>query len=179
VQLLTHLEQDTGFTTDNLEIDENGRAGLELDLLSSKAPYIVKNPWLCDTITEILKSRDIIIDHAFIPFRDLEAAARSRAYVQEASGKHSLDVPGGLWHTREPSSQRAILSEQFYKLITALGEAGVPMTFLSYPRLANDPTYTYHKMQILLRSIPYAKFKGIFERVRRPELIHQFTVRDH
>jgi hypothetical protein len=56
VQLLTYLELDTGFTEDTLILDKNARAGLELDILSRNAPYIVKKPWLCDTIIDVLKN---------------------------------------------------------------------------------------------------------------------------
>lgn len=180
VQLLTYLGFDTGFTEDTLVVDQNARAGLESNILSPNAPYIVKNPWLCDTIKDVLRHREIVIDHAFIPYRELEAASKSRAYVQQLAGGALVgrSVPGGLWHTDEPSSQQGILAEQFYKLVTALGEAGVPMTFMSYPRLAKDAKYTYEKMDTLMRRIPYSRFQEVFHKVSCPDLIHQFTAND-
>jgi hypothetical protein len=178
--LLTYLGFDTGFTEDTLVVDQNARAGLELNILSPNAPYIVKSPWLCDTIKDVLRHREVVIDNAFIPYRDLEAVSKSRAYVQQLAGAAVVgsSVPGGLWHTDEPSSQQKILAEQFYKLVTALGEASVPMTFMSYPRLAKDAKYTYEKMDTLMTRIPYSHFEEVFHKVSRPDLIHQFTADD-
>jgi hypothetical protein len=104
----------------------------------------------------------------------------SRAYVQglSSAAAGSRAVPGGLWHTDDSSLQQTILAEQFYKLVTALGDAGVPMTFMSYPRLAKDPRYTYERLSILIARIAYSKFEKVFHRVSRPGYIHQFNAND-
>ena len=165
---------------DTLVLDQNARAGLELNILSPKAPYIIKNPWLCDTIKDVLSHGKVVIDNAFVPYRELEAASKSRAYVQQLPGAVVVGrgVPGGLWHTDEPSLQQKILAEQFYKLVTALGEAGVPMTFMSYPRLAKDSRCTYDKIGVLMTRISYSRFEKVFDKVSCPDFIHQFAVND-
>ena len=77
VQLLTELGLDTGFPKGQ-KIDQNSSAGLELDLRSARAPYIIKSPWLCDYLDEVLQGGELIIDCALIPMRDLYSAAESR-----------------------------------------------------------------------------------------------------
>ena len=54
VQLLTALGLDTGFDSPTSGIFENCRAGMEWDLRHPNAPYIIKNPWLCDYLHEIM-----------------------------------------------------------------------------------------------------------------------------
>ena len=53
VQLLTELGLDTGFPRAVSQTDANSNAGMELDIRDIKAPYIIKNPWLCDYLDEI------------------------------------------------------------------------------------------------------------------------------
>ena len=52
VRLLTELGLDTGYTRDNWQKDyfAHCNAGLEHELNDPKAPYIVKNPGLCETL---------------------------------------------------------------------------------------------------------------------------------
>ncbi len=180
VQLLTRLGVDTGFEPDRIDLSPETRAGLEWDLRSDDAPYVVKSPWLCDTIEEILARPDIEIEHAYIPYRDLDGAARSRMFVEKLSNGCGVykEVPGGLWHTKDPNAQAPVLAKKFFKLVTALGDAGVPMTFLRYPRLTQDPTYCYQKLGRLLGNISYDEFAVVFAKVRRPDWVHSFGERD-
>src|SRR5205807_1420934 len=81
IQLFTHLGLDTGFDVHDLEVDPRARAGLERDIRDTNAPYIVKSPFYCDVIDEMLAS-SVRIAHAIVPVRQFDAAAASRAYVQ-------------------------------------------------------------------------------------------------
>ena len=174
VQLFTELGLDTGFTTDTMHLDPVANAGLELDIMSDKAPYIVKSPWLCDNIAEVLKARTI--NHAIIPMRELSAAAASRARVHKAYGflGKFFTVPGGLVHTFSSTKQEEILALQFTHLVEILVANDVPITFLSFPRFTGDAQYLYRRLEFLLKEIPYDTFLAAFNKYVRPELIHEF-----
>lgn len=180
VQLLTRLGKDTGFQPGGLVLDNIAKAGLEHDLRLAGCPYIVKSPWLCDYIDEVLGNRCIVIDRAYIPVRDLQAAAQSRVQVQQTSGGGALgiDVPGGLWHTKEPESQAAVLLGRFYNLVEKLSRADVPMVFMHYPRLVNDPEYLYRKLELLVGDVEFLRFQLAFQQTVRPQWIHKFTDAD-
>jgi hypothetical protein len=175
VQLLTVLGLDTGFEDSTSHVDGDCHAGMELDLRIPTAPYVVKSPWLCDYIDEVLSSDDVIIDHALIPMRDLYSAAESRRVVSKrASAMPEDSVPGGLWHTTSPSEQEAILAVQFYKLLYAATRHGFPITLLEFPKLAVDPEYLYEKLKTILPGIRREVFRSRFYEVSRPGLIHDF-----
>jgi hypothetical protein len=176
VQLLSELGKDTGFET-LFSFNETAKAGLEFDIRKDNAPYIVKNPAICNYIDEILANQTIVIDHVFIPVRNLEAAARSRVAVQERFGV-SKPVPGGLWLTDDPQKQATVLAAAFHNLICALTRAEIRMTFLAYPRLSQDCDYLYGKLQPLVSDIDRNYFGRMFDKVRRPEWMHRFSDAD-
>jgi hypothetical protein len=172
VRLLTECGLDTGFTTNSWRGDyhEHCHAGLERDILAPDAPYIVKNPNLCEALPEILASGQFVIDHAFIPMRDLDSATQSRLRIGGAFNS----VPGGLWNTDEPGGQKAILAELYHDLMLTLCAHEIPFTLLEFPRLSRDADYTYAKLGSLVRDVPRPKFRRIFERVADPRLVHTF-----
>jgi hypothetical protein len=198
VQLLTELGLDTGYTAEEARrrVDAHSQAGLEHDLPRSggkptirdwlrqpkhtvralwqgspTTPYIIKNPALCDTLGEILASQRLVIDHVYIPLRDLEEAALSRARV----GGHDGSQPGGLWKTGDPRRQKAVLAEMFFRLVHTLAMYDVPHTFLLFPRLVEDWVYAYAKLSFLVQDIDRETFRAAFARVAAPELVHQFA----
>ena len=190
VQLLTHLGLETGFSADEVfcKIGKESHAGLEADIRSADCPYLVKSPWFCNYADEIINRNDIVIDHVFIPIRNLNAAAESRRHVEKttvsklsllARLKHALRprVSGGLWLTQsnQPGIQEEILAGQVYKLMLAIADTTIPVTFLHYPRIAKDCSYLYGKLQPLLSNISYQSFLAEFRRVVRPELVHCFN----
>lgn len=181
IYLLTQLGLHTGFQSDGIELPVVERAGLEFDIRDCKAPYIIKNPWLCEYIDEVLSDPRIQIDHAIVPVRVFAAAAASRAYVQEiATGSRDGEsVNGGLWGTDKAAEQETILRYRFTRLIEALARHDVPITFLWYPRLTQDAAYLYGKLAFLLGDRDFASFQEIFDRVRRPDLVHHFTATDN
>jgi hypothetical protein len=77
MQLLTALGLETGFRDIHEGVYESCNAGMERDLIDSSAPYIVKNPSLCDDLAQILQTGEYVIDRAFIPVRSLEAATQT------------------------------------------------------------------------------------------------------
>lgn len=179
VQLLTNLGLDTGYRPDEIELSPFCRAGLELDIRAPNAPYIVKNPHICDLAEEVLAS-SVRIECAIVPVRQFEAAAASRAYVQELTtgSRDGKTVWGGLWATDKADDQLGVLREKFTRLIEVLVRHDIPITFLSYPRLVRDPDYLYGKLKFLLRDIDLPNFRNTFNGLVRPEWVHQFHADD-
>src|SRR5258706_14981308 len=60
IQLLTELGLDTGFPK-GLTLDLNSRAGMELDIRDPHAPYVIKSPWLCDYLDDVLKEGESLL----------------------------------------------------------------------------------------------------------------------
>jgi glycosyltransferase involved in cell wall biosynthesis len=172
VQLLTALGLDTGFTDDTwpLHYDSRCAAGLEFDLADRHAPRIVKNPALCETLPGLLARGAVTVEHAIVPVRSLEEAARSRAGV---GGRGR--TPGGLWGTTRPDRQAGILAEHFHRLVHTLVVHEIPCTFLDFPRFVRDPAYTRRQLHWLVGHIPADTFAAAFARVARPELVHDFA----
>lgn len=178
VQLLTVLGLDIGFTDPNSGVLPNCNAGLEFDIRFPAAPYVVKSPWMCDYLDELLESGSVVIDHTIIPIRDLFAAAESRRDVTrrgDASLYPDNAIPGGLWHTNEPEKQEAVLTVQLYKLIYALARWEVPLTLLHFPRFIYEPEYLYKHLAPIFGLADYCVFLKAFNQVVKPELVHDFT----
>lgn len=176
VQLFTALGLDTGFADPAAGVSPNCDAGMEWDIRAADAPYIVKSPWLCDHLDELLESGRVRIDHAVVPVRDLYSAAQSRRDVARRTDEalFDRDVPGGLWHTDEPERQETVLAGQLYKLIYALAKRDIPVTLLHFPRLVRDPEYLFGKLEFALQGISRESFLEAYRRVARPELVHEF-----
>ncbi len=172
VQLLTELGLDTGYTPETWQRDYHAhcQAGLEHDVEDSAAPYIVKNPGLCESLPGVLARGRIAIDLAIIPLRRLDDAAFSRIRV---GGKGR--TPGGLTGTDDPAQQRAVLAENFHQLVETLSAHDIPFLFLHFPRFAQDAGYTFEKLRPLLGDMDRARFTACFARLARPELIHSFA----
>lgn len=187
VQLLTKLGLDTGYAPEGIAPEIVARTGLEHDIRSADAPFVVKSPWFCDHAQEVLQREDITLEHVFIPMRELRAAADSRRLAaREAASAASAprrlqyrlirhSVPGGLWHARKPQQQEAVLLEQIYKLILALSNSMVPVTLLQYPRITRDSAYLYGKLRPILQAVGPEAFEHAFKATVRPELVHTHT----
>ena len=177
VQLLTQLGLDTGFA-DNADyhMHSNCNAGLEWDIRQTGAPYIVKSPFLCDYLDEVINSGAVEIEHAYVPIRDLFSAVQSRIDVDRRTDRSAYPggIPGGLWHTNNPDSQEIILLGQFYKLMQAITKHDVPLTLLDFPRFVHDPAYLFSKMSAVLGGIQYDDFLKAFKETVRPDLVHNF-----
>lgn len=180
VQLLTRLGLETGYPDPNSGIFENCNAGMEWDLRAPDAPYVVKSPWLCDTLDEILSSGEVVIDHALVPVRDLYEAAESRRDVMRRSppeAAHSGIMPGGLWLVDRPEDQEAALACQLYRLIRAVARHEVPLTLLDFPRIVHDPEYLFRRLSPALGGIDEEAFRLAFDAVSRPDQVHRFEPR--
>ena len=177
VQLLTALGLDTGFGDTTSAVFANCNAGMEWDIRRHDAPYIVKSPWLCDYLDEVLTGEEIVIDHAIVPVRDLLSAAQSRREVAMRTDPAEFphEIPGGLWHTDAPEQQEQVLASQLYKLVYALAKWDIPATLLHFPRIVHDPEYLHGKLAFALDGVSFGRFVAAFEQVARPQSVHDFT----
>jgi len=195
VELLTRLGLDTGFTAEDIDSNkfEDARAGLERDIRHKSCPYIVKSPSFCDYAGDVIRRRDIEIEHVFVPVRDLNAAAESRRYVEKSTVankglvgrvRHLVkpwEVPGGLLHTHAMKSgkQEEILLRQIYKLILAVSDTTIPVTFMRFPKITSDGPYLFRKLKPIFQEVRYETFLAVFGETVRPELVHRFNKNDH
>ena len=198
VEILTQLGLDTGFEPEDMAsrrvkgYSRAARGGLEHDIRKPGAPYIVKSPWFCDYAEEVLQMSDIMIEHVFIPMRDLQAAAESRRRVsQEYLAQQPfirrwlgrlkpppLGVPGGLWHTRSARKQESALQQQIYKLARALSDTAIPVTLLRYPKIVKDSLYLYDKLKPILTDVTYDQFQPAFQISVKPQWTHRLSAND-
>lgn len=172
VRLLTELGFDTGFTSESWRDGYYAHcsAGLEHELGDPSAPYVVKNPALCDELEGYLASGAVQVDHVLIPMRELDEAAQSRIQV---GGEHG-NVPGGLIKTASPEQQASELAVMFHRLMHTLTRHEIPFTLLEFPRFARDPDYTRARLAPLLGQRTAEEFRAAFDRVVEPGLIHDY-----
>jgi len=184
VQLLTHLNFDTGWTDPMVHygFHEYARAGLEHNARNSWNSYIIKTPEFYSYAEDKLKYDNVIIDHIFVPMRDLHAAAESRRYVVKNTPSDSLKpfpfVPGGLSHTDDGDAQEYILLLQIYKLMLVISKTDIPLTLLNYPRIVKDCDYLYRKLTPILKDIRKDQFSFAFRKIVRLDLVHSFNEND-
>lgn len=179
MELFTVLGLDTGFDRSQFPYDRECRAGLEIDLRDPDAPFIVKQPELCETLPDVLANGDVAIDHALIPMRDLFSAAESRrANVRAARradpGATPSRVLGGTVGTDDPEEQEEVLARRFHTLIGTIARHGIPTTFLSYPDFLADPEALFKKLPPPLRGPSKAAFLAAHKEVYRPDLVHDY-----
>jgi hypothetical protein len=173
VRLLGELGLDTGITERNFDRKyfDHCKAGLEHDILDAKTPYIIKNPALCETLGPALATGRFVIDHAYIPIRELGEVAASRATVGGVDGSR----PGGLWGTADPVKQGAVMAQLFHGLVHTLVVNEIPHTFILFPRMVTDPKYTYRKLEFLMTKVrAFGVFNEAFRRTADPSLVHAY-----
>ena len=194
VELLTRLGLDTGYTLERMQakIHKVGRAGLEHDIRGEHCPYFVKAPAFCEYAEEVLRRTDIVIEHIFVPMRDLHSAAESRRFVEASilSGSSFLErmnfaetrqeLIGGLVGTTsaEPGVQEEVLLRRIYALMLAVSDTATPVTVMRFPRIVRDGAYLYEKLKPVLGEITYEAFTAVFSTAARPELVHRFDRND-
>lgn len=197
VQLLTKLGLDTGFDPDRLQESDyhaTARAGLETDIRREVSNYIVKSPDFCNYADEVFERSDIVVDHVFIPMRDLDAAAESRRRVHKDTidqlslwqrirrllPGHKKKTAGGL-RTRLVQSRdevKVALQDSLYKLVLACSEQELPVTLMHYPTHTQNSRYTYNKLKPILKDIDFATFEAVFNEVANPDLVSSYTAAD-
>jgi hypothetical protein len=175
VQLLTALRLPTGFRSPHEGIYEICNAGMETDIRSERAPYIVKSPALCKHLDGILDADpSIIVDYAIVPVRRLCDAAESRRDVVRRNDAPA-QVVGGLWETMVGEDQEDVLARSLYELMYTLARHDIPVLLLSFPRLVHDPEYLYSRLSPLFPYVTEDRFLQVHAEICRPELVHDFS----
>jgi len=141
VKLLSLLGLDTGYqnlTSDEIEqyINQNSRGGLEMYLEPSNEnyPLICKAPQFYNRIPEL--SKKYKIKKVFVPMRDLEITAKSRA-------KHGAS-PGGLWNANDVNSQMNHNAKVVYQIAIDCASNDIPLDFIDFDRFTSDNLYAYN-----------------------------------
>ena len=168
VRYLTELGLDTtlGRNGDRAGWDAEANAGLENLLVSgADLPYVVKSPWIGEYIEQILKEEQFKIDAFIVPVRDLVEAATSRVVLERrAIHQHNPwmaerfdrtwetygHTPGGLVYSLDPLDQARLLAVQFHQLVLKVSEAGIPLVFPVFPKIATDWEYLHKRLQPIL-----------------------------
>jgi len=168
VRYLTELGVETTLSRkgEAADWDAAANAGLEDLLIAGKnLPYVVKSPWVGEYIEQILKEERFKIDAFIVPVRDLVEVATSRVVLeQRAIHQHNpwmaeeLDrtwetyghTPGGLVYSLNPLDQARLLAVQFHRLVLKVSEAGIPLVFPVFPRIAADWEYLHKCLQPIL-----------------------------
>lgn len=175
VELLAKLGFETGsWKEEHYSLVAN--AGLERNVLKARDVQVVKSPHFCDQVDAAIEA-GVKIDHVIIPMRKIEDAAASRARVQESAtgSRNGSSVPGGLWDTSWADDQEAVLARKLANLIEALVRHDIPMTLVSFPRIATDAHYLFGKLSHLMPLVDQSQFTRAFTEVARPERIHSFN----
>lgn len=176
----TGYEQDAKLTHEGRRYFSKARAGLEWDIFDPEAPKIVKSPYLCDHVDDVI-SRGLVIEHVIIPIREIRSAAESRRAVQLIAGHGDSQsaVAGGLWDSVSPEHQETVLQAKFFRLIESLVRHDIPITFLNFPRFATDESYCYRKLKPFLNASSRRRFSEAFRRTSQPKLITRFPDAKH
>ena len=105
------------------------------------------------------------IDAFIVPVRDLVEAATSRVVLEQRSiHQHNpwmadrLDktwetyghTAGGLVYSLNPLDQARLLAVQFHRLVLKASEAGIPIVFPVFPRIATDWEYLHKCLRPIL-----------------------------
>ena len=169
VRYLTELGLDTTLARngDQAGWDNEANAGLENLLIpGADLPYVVKSPWISEYIDQILDEKKFKIDAFIVPVRDLVEAATSRAVLEQRAihqhnpwmaerltkpwGTYGGHSAGGLVYSLNPLDQARLLAVQFHRLVLKVAEAGIPLVFPVFPRIATDWRYLYQCLKPIL-----------------------------
>lgn len=178
IHLLTELGYDTGYKPGEIILHPDSRAGLEHDMRTlDPLPYIIKDPNFCDYCDNIFRSQRYKIDRVVIPVRDLFCAAESRKKIHELNQKINPDKAthgGGLLNTKNPEHQSGALAFMLYRLVETCAKHNIPMVFIAYPRMVQDPSYLWAKVLecgFSQNFIGSSQFFEIFDKVVNPDWI--------
>ena len=161
MQLLTRCGLDTGFASIRDNYHEHCNAGLEWGLHEPEWPYVVKSPFLCDRLDDVIDSRQIVVDRLFVTVRELTDAAESRR-------RHG-NREGGLWDS-DGSDQESVLAMKLNRLLVSAARRDIPITLLAFPRLVQDRDYLWSHLHGVIPSRD--TFDAAFAEIADPALVH-------
>lgn len=143
---------------------ESANAGLEdmpVAQPNETLPYVIKSPWIAEFIEQLLENKGIAVDAFIIPVRDLREAAESRIILELCSFYENVDWASSfdsMWRERgftsgggvfslDPVDQERLLAVGFARLVQRLVRANIPIVFLDFPRIVEDPDYLYEQVR--------------------------------
>lgn len=174
--LLTRMGIDTGWKPGEENVKNEIRAGMELDnmdfslsddFIKTKmegAPLVVKSPGISLHLKKVAEKQLFPIKHIILPIRDLREAAINRL----KAGLHWLVPQDPNWRNWEINKR--VLEQQENILVRAVARTvevatvfDIPLTIIQYPRIAQDPDYTYNKLSEVF-DLNRDKFKQVFDK---------------
>jgi hypothetical protein len=168
--LLTRLGQDTGYKPYIEDFNEKIRAGCEYKIFSTdikrqqkllnSAPRILKHPKFSYKLGPMLKKNLIKVDHIIVPVRNIKDAAKSR---QKA---------GLSWKIKGLASQEQVLAWALGKITETALEYNLPITYIKYPKLIQDPDYCYSQLSTVFK-LNRKKFNKVFANLAGAETVKQ------
>lgn len=197
VRFLTDLGLDTHISRfGDGAWDEAAQAGLENGFWDTSAdlPYVVKSPWAYQFIEQTLANSAIEIEAVVIPIRNLIDAATSRTIVefrnihQRAPWMAEIKrtwwdcgpTAGGTVFSLNPVDQARVLAVGFHHLVERLVDADVPIVFVAFPRLAEEPEYLFKKLKpILPVNITLEQVRRSHHKLADPDLVRVGRERRH
>lgn len=159
VALLTELGCDTGFSKHNYmnNVDEKCLGGLENNFVTNDNAYILKNPFFCIQIPQIIDN-GFDIKMIYIPFRDISFVANSRK-------KHGIGAAGGVWLTDNPDAQEEKLYYALGKLISDVVFYSIPFEFINFDRMISSPKYLFEKLNYVISGISFEEFCAAYNKI--------------
>lgn len=171
MHILTRLGLDTGFDPAKVEdsIFKEARAGLET-LPEPLSPTIVKACEMSGQIDKYVRD-GYRFQHVIVPIREIEHSVKSRAAIgDENSGK-----PGALI-VADPD-QAAKYRADIYQLCHDCALHSIPITFMHFPRFAEDFGYFFDKIcepWYIRGNITYTAVRAAFREVVDLSLINTY-----
>jgi hypothetical protein len=161
----THLRKDL---KNNTKLDINSNAGYEDYPFPSKLtslPYVIKSPWISFQIEQLAAQENFHIDCIILPIRDLVESSVSRVTLEmqaihkKAEWMSELnksfdtwgETSGGVVYSLNPIDQARILATAFFNIVEYATSHEIPLIFLSFPRIVEDPEYLYKKLSATLK----------------------------
>lgn len=193
VEILTACGLDTGYSLEDVaeHKDNISNAGLEHSLTKPNCPYLVKDPFFYSYADDVFNDPKVVIDHVFIPIRELFAAAESRRSVNRQNlikmtwrerlnyKRFPYTFAGGVFvESRSKGKLEDVLLSQLTELLLKCSRYHVPITLLHFPTLAKEPEYLFEKLSPILKEMSLKEFKEVFSRVVKPELVHKYNKLD-
>lgn len=159
VALLTELGCDTGFSKENYmdHVFKNCLGGLEHPSVTKDNAFILKNPYFCIQIPEIIND-GFNIKMIYIPFRDINFVANSRK-------KHGIGAAGGVWLTDNPDAQEEKLYYALGKLISDVVFYSIPFEFINFDRMISSPKYLFEKLNHVIPAISFEEFCSAYNKI--------------
>lgn len=145
--IYSYLKQGTGFGDDaEINLYRNCNSGLEKHIKSAR---ITKQPELLRNLKKELNNDPTLkplIKDILVPVRDYVSCALSRA-------RFGIGANGGLTgKSKNKEEQLRYDQESLCIFIKTVAEYDLPVTFIDFKRMVNEPKYLYEKIKHTFRN---------------------------